>query len=112
MTLEQVLADWRGDAAVVRKHGDKHTADVIERLCDAVARAAEDFLVWLGEDDAILRSGHTRAWLRGRFAQWESQGHAKHVNRRRYYRQLVVPRRIDLDAARDDARRTARESAA
>jgi hypothetical protein len=55
-TLEQVLADERGDAAVMRAKGFTREAEMVEKMCDRFATAAADFLDWLSEDEAMLRS--------------------------------------------------------
>jgi hypothetical protein len=110
-SLEQVLADWRGDAAVLRRTGHPAMADAIERLCTAVGRSAEDYLTWLSESEAALHSGHQAVWFRSRYPGWEAQGLAEKRSGRRYYRQIIVPGRPNLDAARAAARRAARESA-
>ncbi len=36
-TLEQLLADWRGDAAVLRRQGHARDAELIDRICADVA---------------------------------------------------------------------------
>lgn len=91
-SLEQILADYRGDAQVLRRQGHPRDAELIERLCDQVATAAEDYLTFLPEDQAIIQSGRSRAWFRSRFAAWQSQGHAR-IEGGRKYRALIVPRR-------------------
>ena len=110
--LEQVIADWRENAQVLRRTGHQHDGDLIDQLLDEVVSASEEFVTWLTEDDAMLRSGRARTWLRSRWPQWAAQGHAKHDERnRRLYRTVVVPQRVNLAAAREDARRTARRAA-
>lgn len=108
-TLEQVLADVRGEAQVLRKHGDARTADVIDQVIDRVRAAAEDYITWLEESDAELRSGHVTRWLRSRFPEWEALGHARREHGRRQYRQCVVPLRANRSAAREAGRDAARE---
>lgn len=110
-TLEQVLADERGELAVLRRNGLGTEADNRERILDRVARAAEDFLVWLSEDDAILRAGHQRAWFRRRFTEWAGQGHARLRRGQREYRRLLVPQRAHVSAAQEAAREEARRLA-
>jgi hypothetical protein len=110
-SLEQALADWRGDAAVLRRQGHIAQADLIDRLCSDVLQAAEDYLTWVSEDDAMIRTGHSKAWLRSRFPGWVEQGIAKQEGPRRLYRLLALPRRANLDAAREAARREARRVA-
>lgn len=110
-TLEQVLADERGDAAVLRRQGHVHQAEQLERICDRVSAAAEEFLRFLSEPQARSRSNKSTEWLRGRFAEWSAQGHAKKLNGVRYYRMIVIPTRANVSAAREEGRRAARESA-
>lgn len=102
--LEQVLADARGDAAVLRRAGHTADAQLIERICDQVANAAEDYLRWLTEEDAALRSGRSLTWIRSRFSEWEREGHARRDGRRRLYRQVVIPQRANPTAAREAGR--------
>lgn len=95
-TLEEVLSRARQDAAVLRRNHHEHDAELIEQLCEKVTKATQDFTVWLSEPQAVLRSGHTRSWLRRRFPSWYEQGHARFsaTSRRiREYRQLVIPHR-------------------
>lgn len=109
--LEQVLADHRGEAQVLRANGHKAQADSIERVCEDVALAARDYLDWLDEDEAMLRSAKSRDFFRSRFPDWEAQGLAEWRKKRRYYRRIIVPRRANLEAARAQAARDARRSA-
>lgn len=112
-TLEQVLTDIKGDELpVLRKYGGAVPLAEFESVLARIERAAEQFTTFLPEADAMLRSGHTRAWLRARFAGWERQGHArKDARGLRSYRECVVPAKVDLDAVRADAARTARGAA-
>ena len=111
-TLEDVLADERGAAQVLRANGHAHDAELIERVCDRVSEAAEDYLRWLSEADARLRSGRSVAWLRSRFPEWERAGHAKMLRGARRYRALVIPERAHLSDAREAGRRAGRGEAA
>jgi hypothetical protein len=105
VTLEQVLADAREDAQALRRHGHKHDAELIEALCDKVTAAAYDFLNWLTEGEARLRSGHSVEYLRARFPAWLEQGLARWDGRKRQYRAVVVPQRGNREAAREAGRR-------
>lgn len=107
-TLEQVLADLRGDAAVLRRNGHVHDAELLERTCDQVAEAAHEYVTHLSEGEAMLRSSHSREWLRSRFPEWEAQGNAWRDPRGvRTYRMLVVPRRANTERAFEAGRRSA-----
>ena len=111
LRLDQVLADERGQAAVLRAKGHPHDAQLIEALCDRVQVAAEDYIRFISETDARLRSGWSVDRLKGKFPQWEREGHAERRGRDRYYRQLVIPQRVNPSAIRATARRDG-ESAA
>lgn len=106
--LEDVLADCRGQAAVLRHNGHTNQATSIEAVCDRVAASMVDYLMILSEEEAMSRSGRGTEFLRGRFPQWEAAGLAFREGRRRRYRALIVPARPNLDAARAEARRDAR----
>lgn len=109
--LEQTLADWRGQAAVLRHNGHSQQAETIERVCDSVKDAATDYLEWMSETAASLQSGRAAAWLRQRFPLWEAQGHARHRGRHREYRKIVVPQRFELAAAKAEGDRLGKMSA-
>jgi hypothetical protein len=107
LNLEQVLADARGDAAVLRRAGNAGQAEYIEQLCDRVADATEEYRRFVSEADACLRSSKTSAWFRSQFPRWQADGNAELRGRTRYYRLLIVPKRADLDAARSAGRQRA-----
>lgn len=110
-TIEQVIADARGELPVLRKHGQDAIADAIARLCDDVADAAEPFTKWMSETEAVLASPHAAPWFRQRFRAWEQQGLARMSPRNKQERQYlsaIVPRRLRADDVREDARRAAR----
>ena len=109
--LEQVLADEREQANILRLNGHGQDAALKERLLDRVAAAAEEYLTWLSEDDARLRSGKSAAWLRARFPLWETSGHARYHGRKRQYLMIVVPQRVHPSAAREQGRRAGQKAA-
>ena len=108
MTLESVLTAAKAEAASLRTHGHGAQAASLERLVVQVEAAAVDYLTWLTEDEAVSRSDKRPTWFRARFAQWETQGMAERNGRVRLYRQVIVPRRPNLEAARADALRQAK----
>lgn len=110
--LGQVLADWREQASILRRRGHPREAKHIEQLCDDVKYAAGTYLDWLTEDEAMLRSGRSRTYLRARFPEWQSEHMALAEGRRRRYRACVIPRRADVEAAKAAARVAAKEAAA
>lgn len=110
-TLEQVIADVRGELPILRRRGSKQVADAIEEVIDRVAAAARDYLTFVSEQDAMMRSDRSQEWLRARYPQWERQGNARrnpHNPRERQYRLLIIPLSAQTEAARADARRRAR----
>lgn len=110
-SLEQVLADLRGEAQVLRANGHAAQAESMERVCEKVAGAAEDYLRFISESDARLRSGWSVARLKARFPEWQRQGHAEMRGRERQYRLVVIPQRVNQSAVKA-AGRKAGESAA
>ena len=108
MTLEQVLADFREEAAVLKRAGHPVQAAGIDRLCDAVAEATEDYRTWLSESDARLQSGRSVEWLRGQFPRWLDLGLARLSGKKREYRAMIVPRRANASAAREAGRKAGR----
>jgi hypothetical protein len=113
--LAQVLADARGDLAVLRKHSASVPVETVAGMIDGVAEAAYPFVTFIGEDEAVVRSDHRAPWFRQRFPDWERQGYARLNPRRpkeRQYLLAIVPLRHDVEAVREDARRQAKEDAA
>jgi hypothetical protein len=103
-TLEQVLADARGELPVLRKRHGSWSPDDISDFIDRIAASTEDFRRFISEDDARLQSGRSVSWLRARFNEWMEAGNAEYRNQRRYYRVMIIPRRPDLEAAREAGR--------
>lgn len=106
-TLEQVMADAREEGAILRRNGHVGQADTLARFLDAVRLAAEDYLTWLTEDEAHLRSGKSAKALRALFPSLLAQGLARQDGRRRLYRACAVPQRAHLEAARRAGERAA-----
>jgi len=107
VSLEQVLADWREEAAILRRAGHGNDAEVRERMARQVADAAAEYLEWIGEADAMARSGRGVEFFRVRFPGWERDGHARKKGRKREYRTLIVPRRAIPGVAYEAGRRGA-----
>jgi hypothetical protein len=105
LSLEEVLANAREDAQALRRHGHRHDAELIEALCDKVKEAAFEFLNWLTEGEAKLRSGHSTEYLRARFPMWLEQGLARWDGKKRQYRAVCIPQRGNREAAREAGRR-------
>ena len=112
MTLEQVLADWREKANTLRLSRAHVTPETLERCLTEVEQAAEPYLRWLNEVDAHLYSGRSLRWLRGEYAHWAAEGHAKKHQGRRFYRMAVLPVKANVEALLAQAERDARADAA
>lgn len=110
--LADVLGHWRADAKVLRRAGHTREAEQIETFAAEVERAAEEYLRWLSEADAVMRSGRRVAWLRAHFAEWQRAGNARQIGRRREYRAVVVPQGADTISAREAGRRAGQEGRA
>lgn len=106
--LDTLLADMRGEAALLRRAGHGGQATYLEALADQWAQATEEYRRWLSEEDAMLRSGRSRVWLRAQFPGWARLGHARLAGRRRQYRGIIVPVRAKTLEARDAGRQAGR----
>lgn len=108
MELEQVIADARGEAAVLRRSGNVGQAEYVEALCNAIADAAGDYLRWLSEGDAFLKSGLSSRTLHRRFRDLQECGLARfNAKGHREYRACAVPSRPAVNEARERGRRIA-----
>jgi hypothetical protein len=109
--LQQVITDWLGDAAVLRRHGQHALAEQLESCARIVQESAEEFLTMLTESEAALFSGETVRWLQSRFPAFERRGMAEKRGKTRFYRQCALPRRAEtaraFEAGRDAARKIA-----
>ena len=65
--------------------------DIPRIVNHAIAKAAEPFLTWYSESDAMLACGRSKEWLRTRFARWERQGVARKVGQHRQYLAIILP---------------------
>ena len=110
-SLEDLLTELTDDAKVLANHGDERAAKLIGAIVKRVRDAAEDYLTWLSEDDATLRSNHARRWFRNQFATWAAEGNAKKERGRYYYRMCIVPQRANVSAAYADGRAAGKAAA-
>lgn len=107
-TLEQVIADARGEIPVLaRRNASWSPKDIVEFL-ERVELAAEEWLTWLSEGDAAARCGYSETWLRGRFEMLRRDGHARLNGRARQYRACAIPRRANIVSAAAKGREAAR----
>lgn len=110
--LVQAIADARENLSILKKHGAVVPVENVTAFFDSICEAAYPFITFISEADAAVRSGHQAAWFRNRFADWERQGYARLHAGKRQYMLAIVPLRHDVEALREDARRTAHEDAA
>lgn len=106
-SLELVLADWREKASTADYLGHTKDAELIRKVVSEVEAASVEYVTWLSESEASLRSGRSNEWLRARFPEWEREGHARRDGRERRYRMLVIPRRADAAGAYQAGLKTA-----
>ncbi len=99
--LGTVLASAREDVSILKKLGNGAQAEYIENLLDRVKESAEDYLAWLSEDEAYLKSGLSRRTLRRRFRELLDSGLARYgAHGAREYRSCAVPPRPDAALAK------------
>lgn len=108
--LTQILADAREEAQVLRSNGAGFAVGRVEELLAAIAQSAEEWTTWLSEGDAMVRSGFSVVWFRGRFESLKRDGHARLVGRARQYRACAVPRRANTALQNSRGRDAARRS--
>ena len=104
MDLAEVIANAREEAELLKRRGYTQHASSLEDFAEQAATAAEDYLKFVSEADALLR-GASRAFLRRNFPIWEQDGHAKTEGRVRYYRAIMLPRVTPASIAREAGRR-------
>jgi hypothetical protein len=88
---------------VLRANGQSGQATSIERVCTAVAKSATLYLEWVSERDAIARSGQSANWFRTRFPMWKEDDLAELRGKLRFYRGVIVPRKVRLSLVRSEA---------
>lgn len=104
--LAQVLADTRGEAAVLRANRAAFSVDRVEQLCERMAEAAGDYLRWLSESDAMIKSGLSRRTLRRRFRDFLECGLARYdAEGEREYRSCAIPPRASIGEQRERGRK-------
>lgn len=110
MTPEQVLANWRGEAAVLRSRGHVGDARLLEQCADEISETLGE-LEFVSETQAALYSGRSGEYLRSRHQGWVARGLARTVGRLRYYRRCVLEFRGNVEAQRAAGRRAAGDAA-
>lgn len=108
LELSQVIADAHEEAAVLERNGAAFSVERVREILRGIGKASEEYTTWLSEGDAVMRSGYSVDWLRGRFEQWKRDGNARLVGRARQYRQCTIPRRANTITAAARGREAAR----
>lgn len=104
--LAQVIADARGEAAVLRANRASFSVERVEQICERVAEAAGDYMRWLSESDAMIKSGLSGRTLRRRFPELLECGLARYdAEGEREYRACAIPPRASIGEQRDRGRR-------
>lgn len=99
--LGDVVADWREDAKILKARGYPVEAERLQAMSDEVFTVAEDFITWLSESQAYLKSGLSYRTLRRRFRELLDCGLARYnLKGEREYRSCAIPPRPDARAAR------------
>jgi hypothetical protein len=110
--LEQIIADAREDAAVLKRNGHPEQAQSIEQLCAQVEGAAEDYIRKISLEDARLKSGLSLRQLRRRFRELTDCGMAEIGPKgEMLFRACAVPQRAATSTQRARGRQAVRRSA-
>lgn len=88
----QILAQLTEAAGRLHGHEDLQAAETISTLCVVLTRAL-DPIQFVCEDRAMLLTGRSRRWLRGRHATWMEMGSARIHEGAREYRRCALPMR-------------------
>ena len=103
--LNQILADAREEAKITARMGNTQQANYLNDLLDRINESAEDFLTWLSEENALLKSGLSERTLRRRFRELHECGLARYnLKHEREYRSIAVPSRPEVEQAKELAR--------
>jgi hypothetical protein len=105
--LVQVVTDWRGEAAVLRRRGDARAATLLEQCADEVSAVSDEYTLWLSEDAAARRSGWTLTKVRRHALAFLHTPHVVMEKRVYRLRACIVPRRAHLEMIRAAAQQGA-----
>jgi hypothetical protein len=102
--LNQILADAREEAKIIGRMGNAQQAEYLTSLLDRIQDATEDYLLWLSEEKAQLKSGLSARTLRRRFKELYDCGLARYnVKHQREYRSVAIPSRPEVEQAKREA---------
>lgn len=91
--IEDILDRYKNEAAILERRGHTNEAHLITSICQDVITVLDEYITWLSESTAQLRSGHGVPWLRDKFPAWEAAGHARMRAGKREYRLIIIPQR-------------------
>lgn len=100
MDLSQLLVDKREEVAMLARAHASVQPEYLTDLLDEFKAAAEDFITWLSESDAMLKSGLSERTLRRRYREMLDCGTARWGKTGREYIAKCIPYRPDIAAAR------------
>lgn len=89
--LAAILGEMDADAATYERHGDTARAAALRERATEIREACAEFLQWLTEQEAELRSGQSRVAVRRLALAHLASGHARMEHRRYYLRACIVP---------------------
>jgi hypothetical protein len=108
LELGQVITDWRGEAAILRRRGDERVAKVLEQCAQDVAAVSEEYVSFLTMPEACRRSGLSPEQMRRHARKFLGTPHATYDRRTGYMvRACIVPRRAHAELMREAAMRGA-----
>ncbi len=105
--LADVIADWREDAAILRRRGEPRTAELLEQCAADVTVVAQEYTAWLSEPEAQLRSGWTAGKVRSHARAFLHTPHVRAEKKGYWLRACIVPRRAHYELMREAAQRGA-----
>lgn len=108
--LEQVLAEARSDAAVLRRAGNIGQADYIMSFVERVERSQSDYLRKLTVEEAQARSGWSERTLRRRFRELALCNFAGYTpSGTMWFRACVIPYKTSGSSSEQSARDRGRD---
>lgn len=109
--LSQIAENWRQEAEVLAKRGDRRTAGILTACADEILGAAGEFTRFLSETEATQRSGKTGNQIRRLALAYVGTPHVRTIRKsgRVAYelRACIVPRRMHLEMVRGAGARRA-----
>lgn len=102
--LAGIIADWRGEAAVLRRRGDERTARILEQCAEEAADVTDEFTQWISEAEAARRAGWSGDQVRRHARKFLNTSHVMYEKRQYRLRACIVPRRGHPEMLREAAR--------